>query len=118
MIHEMPSKNTLACMKDCSECATLCAQTAHHCLHLGGPHASPEHQCLLEDCRAICGTAVGFMARSSEHAPHVCKECVDICNECSDSCDTLANGDALMRQCAQACRKCAQSCEKMASVGV
>ena len=121
MPHEIPSKETLACMKDCAECAIICAQTAHHCLHLGGEHASPEHQGLLEDCRSICGTSVGFMARASHHAGHLCRECAEIGTEWAADCDRLADsggGDQLMKQCAQVCRKCAQSCEKMAAAHV
>ncbi|MFA6046103.1 MAG: four-helix bundle copper-binding protein [Phycisphaerales bacterium] len=118
MNHEAPSKDTLDCMKACGECATICAQTAHHCLHLGGPHASPEHQGILQDCKQICGLAACFTARNSEHAPHICKECAEICNACADSCEKLAKGDKLMTQCAQVCRKCAQTCEKMAGAAV
>jgi hypothetical protein len=118
MPHEMPSREMLACMKDCGECASICAQTAHHCLHLGGDHASPEHQGLLQDCKQICAMSVGFMARASHHAADLCRECATICTECADDCDRLANGDQLMKQCAQVCRKCAASCEKMAGATV
>lgn len=118
MNHEMPSKDTLDCSKTCGECAFICAQTAHHCLHLGGTHASPEHQGLLHDCAGICGLAACFTVRDSAHAGHICKECAEICNACADSCEKLAKGDKLMTQCAQVCRKCAQSCEKMVGAAV
>jgi hypothetical protein len=118
MPHNMPSPEMLACIKVCGECASVCAQTAHHCLHLGGEHASPDHQCLLHDCRQICGTAVGFMARSSHYSASICKECAEICTACADDCDRLANGDQPMKQCAEVCRKCATACEKMASATV
>lgn len=118
MNHNAPSKDTLDCMKACGECATICAQTAHHCLHLGGPHASPEHHNLLLDCAGICGLSACFTARSSEHAGHICKECAEICTACADSCEKLAKGDKLMTQCAEACRRCAQTCEKMAGAHV
>lgn len=118
MPHEMPSREVQQCIKDCAECASVCAQTAHHCLHLGGEHAAPEHQGLLQDCKAICGVAVGFMSRSSHHAGHICRECAEICAECASACDRIANGDAMMKQCAQTCRTCAQSCERMAGAGV
>jgi len=118
MAHEMPNHETQRCIKDCGECASICAQTAYHCLHLGGEHASPEHQGLLRDCAQICGVAVSFMARSSHHAVHICRECAEICAECADDCERLANGDSMMQQCAEVCRRCAQSCEKMAGAAV
>lgn len=118
MPHEMPSREMLACMKDCGECATMCAQTAHHCLHLGGKHATPEHQGLLQDSKQICGLAVGFMARSSHYAAAICRECAGICNACADDCEQMAGGDQMMTQCAEVCRRCAQSCQKMAGAGV
>jgi len=105
-------------MKDCGECATICAQCGTNCLHMGGPHASPEHQGIMRDCAEICGVASCFMARGSTHAAHICKECVDICNECAESCDRLAKGNAMMKQCADMCRRCAKSCEAMAGAAV
>lgn len=118
MTHHAPSKDTLDCMKTCGECAAICAQTAHHCLHLGGPHAGPEHQGIMRDCAEVCAGAVLFMARDSHHAVEVCKQCVELCNECADACDTLAKGDATMKQCAEVCRRCAKACEKMAGAHV
>ncbi len=118
MPHTMPSSEMLDCMRACGECATMCARTAHHRLHLGGEHADPEHQGLLQDCEQICGMAVGFMARSSHYAGAICRECAEICTACADDCNGIANGDPWIAQCAQACRRCAQSCEKMAAAGV
>lgn len=118
MPYDKPSNEALACMKDCAECASMCAQTAHHCLAMGGDHASPDHQGLLQDCKQLCSTAVNFMARSSHHAADLCRLCATVCNECADDCDRLANGDQMMSQCAQTCRKCAETCEKMAGAAV
>jgi len=118
MTHNAPSKDMLACIKDCGECAAICTQCGTNCLHMGGAHASPEHQVIMQDCADICGTAVCFMARGSHHAAHICKECVEICNECADSCDKLGKGDAMMKQCADMCRRCAKSCEAMAGAAV
>ncbi len=115
---QMPSREMQQCIKDCAECATICAQTAHHCLGLGGRHASPEHQGLLQDCKQICAVAVGFMSRNSNYAMAVCRECAEICTACAEECDRMANGDQMMRQCAEVCRRCAQSCERMAAAGV
>ena len=65
MPHSMPSKDTLDCIKACGECASLCNQCSHHCLQMGGEHASPEHQGIMRDCAEICGLAACFMGRSS-----------------------------------------------------
>jgi hypothetical protein len=118
MPHQAPSPETQQCINDCAKCSTTCAQTAHHCLHLGGEHAGPNHQGLLQDCKQICALAAGFMSRSSHYAGSICRECAEICAACADECDRMANGDEMMRQCAEVCRSCAQSCEKMAAAGV
>jgi hypothetical protein len=113
MPHQMQSHENQQCIKDCGECASVCAQTAHHCLHLGGEHASPGHQGLLQDCEQICMVVIGFMSRESHYATAICRECAEICNACADACDQIAKGDQIMKQCAEACRRCAESCEKM-----
>ena len=118
MSHDMPSQETLDCMKLCGECANMCSQCGVHCLHMGGQHASPEHQGIMRDCAEICCVAASFLARNSHHAPHICKECAEICSECAESCEKLAKGDGIMTQCAELCRKCAKACEKMASAAV
>lgn len=118
MPHQMPSSEFLSCMKSCGECAVMCEQCSHHCLHMGGEHASPEHQGLLRDCAEICGLAACFLARSSHHAAHLCRECAEICNACAQSCERLGKGDTMMTECARVCRDCAESCERMAGAGV
>jgi len=118
MNQNAPSKELLGCIKDCGECAATCTQCGTHCLHMGGLHASAEHQIIMRDCAEICATAACFMSRGSTHAAHVCKECVEICNECAESCEKLGKGDAMMKQCAEMCRRCAKSCEEMASASV
>ncbi len=118
MPYAMPSPEMLACLKDCGECASMCARCAHHCLHMGKEHAAAEHQGIMRDCTSICELAACFLSRASPHAAHLCDECVEICNECAESCDSIAHGDAMMKQCATICRKCAQACTKMATADV
>ena len=113
-----PSSDMQQCMKTCGECAGVCAQTAHHCLGLGGEHASQEHQGLLQDCTSICATAACFMSRSSPHSGHVCRECAEICTQCAQACERMGKSDDMMSKCADTCRKCAQSCEKMSVAAV
>lgn len=115
MPHTMPSKDMLDCMKTCGECASMCNQCSHHCLHMGGEHAGPEHQGLMRDCAEICGLAACFMGRSSHHSGHLCQTLAEVCNACADSCERLGKGDEMMTRCAKVCRQCAGACEKMAS---
>lgn len=116
--HSTPSPEVQQCIKDCSDCAAICAQCSYHCLHMGGEHAGPEHQGVLQDCKQVCAMSVGFMARESRHAGHICRECAEICVACAESCERLGRSDPLMTQCAHVCRRCAASCERMAGAGV
>jgi hypothetical protein len=113
-----PNREVLACLRECGECAIMCARCAHHCLHLGGHHAGAEHQGIMRDCEEICALAASFMARGSAHAGHICRECAEICTRCAEDCERMAQGDAMMIQCAKVCRSCAEACEKMAAAGV
>lgn len=118
MTQKMLSRNSQQCAKDCAECADACTRTAVHGLHLGGEHASPEHQTLMQDCADACAAAARFISRSSPNAVTLCRECAQVCLACAEECDRLANGDPLLKECAQACRKCAQSCEQLAKAGI
>lgn len=118
MPHTAPNQEMLSCITACQECADVCLRTSVHCLNMGGEHASPEHQSLLQDCADICAAAARFMGRSSHHHAQVCRVCAEVCAACADDCKRLAGGDRLMDQCARTCRSCAQSCEHMASAGV
>lgn len=110
-----PPAEFVLCMKECGECAALCARCAHHCLHMGGAHAAAAHQGLMRDCAEMCALASSFMARGSPHAPHVCRECAEICTLCAADCERLGATDPMMTQCATVCRQCAQACERMAA---
>lgn len=105
------------CIQACGECGVMCARCSVHCLTMGGEHAGSKHQNIMRDCVEICGLAVSFMARESEHAAHVCGECAEICEACGDSCAGLAEGDEMMSRCAAVCRDCAEACRRMSGVG-
>lgn len=111
-----PPAEFVLCIKECSDCAALCARCAHHCLHMGGDHAAAHHQGIMRDCAEICALACAFLARCSPHAVHVCRECAEICTACAVDCERLAETDAMMMQCARVCRQCAQACERMSGV--
>ncbi len=105
------------CIRECMECAMMCAKCSRHCLGMGGEHGGQSHQSIMRDCAEICTLAAGFMARASDHAPHVCGECAEICNACAESCGRLSGGDRMMDRCAEICRRCARSCEEMSLAG-
>lgn len=110
MTHHL-SEEMRACIEDCQPCSTTCLSDAiGHCLEKGGRHTEPAHFKLMLDCAELCQTAANFMARGSDHHPHICRECAEICRACADSCEAL--GD--MQECVEACRRCAESCAKMA----
>jgi len=101
-----------ACIQACHDCQTIClAEAIGHCLEVGGRHTEPKHFNLMLDCAEICRTAAGFMARGSDHHPHICRECAEICRACAASCDALDG----MEECAETCRRCAENCERMAA---
>jgi len=103
------------CIDACTRCAAICLETMHHCLHLGGKHADPEHIVLLADCAAICRTSADAMLRGSAHSGHICAACAEICTACEASCRSMGD-DEMMKKCADECRRCAESCKRMASM--
>ena len=104
------------CIRECNDCASECAQAAHHCLVQGGRHASAESQGLFRDCAHMCGLAAGFLSRSSRYATRACRMCAEVCGECAEECEPLAEADEVLRRCALACRRCEQSCEVVAGI--
>jgi len=102
------------CIQNCLECYSICFETAHHCLTMGGKHADPKHIGLLNNCAQICQTSAAFMLSGSELHGRVCGVCAEVCRACEQSCSSMANGDETMRRCAEICRRCAESCQKMA----
>jgi hypothetical protein len=102
------------CISHCLDCHASCLETSTHCLMMGGEHASPQHQKVLQDCAQACITSADFMLRLSPFHPQYCGICAELCRACGDSCEQMAQGDPVMRQCAEACRRCEQSCRRMA----
>jgi len=109
------SRDMQQCIDACTSCHAICAETAHHCLHLGGKHADAHHIGLLQDCAEICQTSANFMLRGSDHSAHTCAACAKVCRACEESCRSMGS-DEMMQKCADACRKCAESCERMAAM--
>ncbi len=98
------------CIQNALDChATCLSMMANHCLAVGGKHVEQSHFKIMMDCAQICITSADFMARQSDHHPHICAECAEICEACATSCEAV--GD--MQECVDACRKCAASCGAM-----
>ena len=92
------------CAVECNHCSTACLEEENvkmlsRCIKLD------------IDCAEICRLAAGFLARGSEHARHILKECAEICRECAEECEKHAHHHDHCKQCAEACRNCAAACE-------
>jgi len=64
------------------------------------------------DCADICALTARLLARGSEHASHLLRECAEICNICGDECEKHAGHHDHCRECAEVCRRCAEACAK------
>jgi len=102
------------CIENCTQCHSVCTETAQHCLHMGGKHAEAAHIRLLLDCADICRTSADFMLRGSAKHALVCGTCAEICLACAEACERIGPEDRMMKHCADICRKCAESCRQMA----
>lgn len=102
-----------ACIENCLNCYSICAQMSAHCLIKGGRHAEASHLRLLHDCSEICRTSADFMLRGSELHAVTCGGCAVICDRCAKSCRSMADDEQMVR-CAQTCDRCARSCSEMA----
>lgn len=89
------------CAAACNRCSTAC---------LGEDDVRKMAQCIRldMDCAQACTTTAAFVARNSDHAKHLLKECAEICGKCAAECEKH-NVDHC-QQCAQACRKCQEAC--------
>ena len=109
------SKDMQKCIDECLKCYQACLGTAtNQCLETGGKHVEPKHLRLMLACAEICRTCAHLLLMNSDHAKHVCAECVDICEACAKSCEAIGG----MQPCVDACRKCAESCRKLAALPV
>ncbi|QIX60079.1 four-helix bundle copper-binding protein [Hymenobacter sp. BT18] len=93
------------CAAACEQCATACLQEEH--VHMMVPCIR-----LDRDCADICRLTAAFIARGSDHAKHVLKECIEICQKCADECGQHQHDHC--QQCAEACRACVAACQQYA----
>lgn len=110
--HSAMNEKMKACIEQCLKCSTVCADTTHYCLEMGGAHAEIAHVTALLDCAEICQTNANFMSRGSASHKETCRTCAQVCRACEKSCRDL--GGAEMIRCADECARCAESCERMA----
>lgn len=97
--------NTLnECAAECNHCTTACLEEQDvkmlaRCIKLN------------IDCVEICKLTASYIARGSEHAEHVMKECAEICEACAAECEKHKHMEHC-KQCAEACRRCAEACSR------
>ena len=91
------------CAAECSHCATACLEEED---------VKMMARCIKLDIDGaeICRVAAAFVARGSEHAEHLLKECAEICEACAEECEKHSHMDHC-RRCAEACRRCAEVCQ-------
>ena len=91
------------CVDACEHCATACLQE---------DNVQMMARCILldRDCADVCALTYRFVARGSEHAQHLMRECAEICHACVEEC---AKHEADHCQaCAEVCRRCADACRQ------
>ena len=91
------------CAAECNHCATACLEEQDvkmlsRCIKLD------------LDCADVCQLTASLVARGSEHASHLLKECADICDACAEECEKHAEHMDHCRACAEECRRCAEEC--------
>lgn len=93
-----------------AECAAACNHCASACLGEKEVHLMTACIRLDMDCAQICATTAAFVARGSNHASHLLKECAEICSQCAGECEKHSHMEHCKR-CAEACRSCAEACK-------
>lgn len=94
-----------ACVAACEHCATACLQE---------DNVKMMARCVLldRDCADVCALTARLLARGSEHAAHLLRECAEICKACADECERHGAHSEHCRACAEACRRCEQACRQ------
>ena len=101
--------------KELLEALSNCAAECHHCAVacLQEQDTKMLERCIRLDldCAEICKLTASFVARDSEYANYLLKECGEICEACAQECEKhAAHGMEHCRTCAEACRQCAEAC--------
>ncbi len=96
-----------------NECAVACNHCATACLEEQNIQILARCIKLDLDCADICTLTATWLARGSQHAMHIMKECAEICRACADECEKHSDMEHC-KECADACRRCAEECSAMA----
>lgn len=94
-----------------NECAAECNHCTSACLEEQDVKMLAKCIKLEIDCAEICRLATSFLARGSEHAEHILKECAEICEACAKECEKHSHMEHC-KKCAEVCRKCAETCQQ------
>lgn len=105
MAHE---KNQLL-LEALNNCAAACNHCTTACLDEQDVKMMARCIKLDIDCADICQLTAALVARGSDHAAHLIKECAEICEACAEECEKHSHMEHC-RQCAEACRRCAEAC--------
>ena len=90
-------------------CATQCNNCVMECLAEQDVKSMANCIKIDLDCAEICRTVSSFLSRSSNHAQHLMKECIEICTNCAIQCEQHSHLEHC-RKCAEVCRICIAEC--------
>jgi hypothetical protein len=96
-----------------SRCIAACEMCADACLDEDDIKMMVPCIRLDRDCADICRLTAAYIARGSDHAQHVLKECMEICQKCHDECAQHQHDHC--QQCAAACQACLEACRAYAA---
>lgn len=94
-----------------NECAVECNHCTSACLEEQDVKMLAKCIKIEIDCAEICRLATSFLARGSEHADHILKECAEICEACAKECEKHTHMEHC-KKCAEVCHKCAEACQQ------
>lgn len=107
----MAHERNQSLLESLSQCAVVCNHCATACLEEKDVKMLTTCIKLDLDCAAVCQLTATLVARHSDHAEHLLRECAEICNACADECEKHAHMDHC-RECAEVCRSCAEICNQ------
>jgi hypothetical protein len=98
-----------------AECAAACNHCSTACLEEKDVQKMVQCIRLDMDCAQICEVTAAFIARNSDQAKHLIKECAEICSKCAKECEKHSDMEHC-KVCADLCKKCEEMCLMNASV--
>ncbi|RYZ80497.1 MAG: four-helix bundle copper-binding protein [Moraxellaceae bacterium] len=106
----MSDEKQLKLLEALNNCATECNRCATECLNEENVKMMVNCIKFDMDCADICTLVARMLARESQHAKHLLKECIEICNACAEECEKHAHHHDHCKRCAEACRACVAAC--------